>query len=271
MTTKGIVAAAVALLAGLVLGSWAPQADLRAARRQLAEQERNPRGRKSTGGAAAIQGVQSLLNLAPKASGARTGAGAPARAAQPTAVGARATLAARTNAVTATAAATSLLSTQGVARASFSNQLDQIRTAWSLRAQIARTNFISRVELDEQQAVDFDVLVAAMNLRLGAAVDDWVARVGKKDAISSEDGVRILNEVSSALVLTYNELDRKMPPNWRENAGPRFELVNLVDPEVLTPLQDVSGLLEQGAAPPGPGGFGHPPVQSGVKTGVAAP
>lgn len=235
MTSKGYVAAVVALLVGLLLGSWAPQADLRTARGQIAKLEHGSGGRTATGGAAAIQGVQSLLNLPQKGQGARADVLRPAP-------GPRAPSAATNS--TAQAAVAGAASTQRVGRASFSNQLDQIRGVWTLRAQIARTNFISRADLNAQQAQDFEVLVAAMNLRLGTAVEDWVAQVHAKDAISSEDGVRILGAVSSAMVQMYNDMDRKLPPSWREAAGPKFELVNFVDPDVLAPLEDVSGLID---------------------------
>jgi hypothetical protein len=53
----------------------------------------------------------------------------------------------------------------------------------------------------------------------------------------------MMNELSAALVLTYDELDRKLPEDWRREAGPQFELVRFVDPEVLTPLQDLDGVI----------------------------
>ena len=64
MTSKAYIAVVVALLLGLVLGRLAPQADIRTLRKQIAELKLNPASRRGVGGAAAIQGVQSILNVA---------------------------------------------------------------------------------------------------------------------------------------------------------------------------------------------------------------
>jgi hypothetical protein len=55
----------------------------------------------------------------------------------------------------------------------------------------------------------------------------------------------MMSDLSSALVLTYDELDRKLPPTWRDQAGTGFELVRFVDPEVLTPMQDLQGVISR--------------------------
>ncbi len=244
MSSSGYMAAVAALLAGLALGRWAPQADLREARRELEHLRRQPAGTRG-GGAAAIQGVQSLLDVKPAAAAnrpeRRPGSPQPHRAAgtspatQASSAGDPAADAATTNAA------------QAAARASFSNELAKVRDAWNLRAEIARSNFVSRVDLDRPQTVAFEAVVEGMNLRLGAAVDAWAERIREQGQMTSEDGVRIMHDVSTALVQSYNEMDRYLPPAWREQAGPRFEIVNFVDPEVLSPLEDVEAILSRDA------------------------
>lgn len=116
------------------------------------------------------------------------------------------------------------------------------RNAWQLRTEMARKSFVERLKLDERQELDFGVLVEAMNLRLGTAVDRWAERIEREKSFTPEIGVRMVADLSQALAFTYDEFDRKLPTGWREAAGGRFELVSLVDPEVLTPLMGIKGL-----------------------------
>jgi len=125
---------------------------------------------------------------------------------------------------------------------SLSNSIDNLKKGWQMRTELARNNFVKRVDLDESAETRFDVVIEAMNLRLGATVDAWSARLQEKGYVNEEDGVRMMNEMSTALVITYDEMDRTLPEGWREKAGEKFDLVRFIDPEVLTPLQDLEDI-----------------------------
>ena len=153
--------------------------------------------------------------------------------------------------------------TQRWDRASISNEIEKVKKAWALRAEIARTNFIARTKLDEKQTQNFDTLVDAMNIRLGSSIDKWVATIKQNGQMSPELGLRMMTELGGDMVVTYDELDRKLPTDWRQNAGDKFEMVNFVDPEVLTPLQDLDGVVNAA----GSGGGRH----GGFRIGVGGP
>lgn len=148
------------------------------------------------------------------------------------------------------------VATQSAAQASVSTNddpdfewdVDDIERAakfWNARAAIARNSFITNARLDSRQAEKFDTLVAAMNLRLETGISNWVQGVKAKGQAGTEDGVRLMSELSAAVVTTYDEMDRIMPADWRKQAGEKFELVNFVDPAVAMPLMDVEGILNQ--------------------------
>lgn len=242
MSAKMLAAVVIALVAGLVLGRVGPQAELRTAQKRIESLRKDLSSRTGPGVGGTMTGVRSMLNVSRK----DIAAGAKARRVRDTAPAA-------TNAGdTAGAEAAAGLApdaTQGTARverdAAYSNTVQRMKDAWALRAELARTNFIARAKLDTRQTLDLDILVEAMNLRLGSAVDRWAARIREDGDLSSETGLRMMNELSSAVVLTYDEMDRKMPADWRANAGKRFELVTFIDPEVLTPLQDLEGVMNK--------------------------
>ena len=244
---KHLVWIPVALLAGLLLGRWAPQVDLRQARQELAELRARAPGR--AGGHAALAGVHSLFQAAELDAKKtrrpdRPRAAAPASNAAPekAAPAAAATDAGGSNAVPVVD----------------TNTWEKVKQAWSLRAEIAKTNFLARARLNEQQAMDLTVLVEAMNLRLGAAFDRLAGQIRTRDDLAPETGLRALNELSGVLVMTYDELDRKLPEGWRERAGSEFDLVDFVDPDVVTPMVDLEEVVHR----PAPR---HPPPAGSVE------
>jgi hypothetical protein len=122
---------------------------------------------------------------------------------------------------------------------------DGIRQAselWKTRSAVARNSFLSNTGMKGEEEATFDVLVEAMNLRLEDRILQWSDYLGTKKAINPEDGVRLINDLSSVLVLTYDEFDRRLPAGWREKAGENFQLFDFIDPEVAMPLADVEQL-----------------------------
>ena len=242
MNPKLIGALVIGLAVGLLLGRAAPQADLRAAKAQLEELKR--KGSAQATSRSAIAGVETMLKV-------RQDDVAAARRHRPHAPpppsGA-------TQAIGAVASASTNLPPGRGRQGSMSNDIAQVKQAWQLRSEIARKGFLERTKLDTQQAADFDVVIEAMNLRLGASIDKWSAQIRKADVFTPETGIRMMNELSQSLVVTYDELDRKMPSAWRQDAGPTFELVRFIDPEVLTPLQDLEPVMAK-----------SPPMADGVE------
>jgi hypothetical protein len=72
--------------------------------------------------------------------------------------------------------------------------------------------------------------------------------------LDQELQVRMMNDLSGALVLTYDEMDRTLPPGWRESASDEFRLTDMVDPSVAAPMTNVTdkmrGARRWGAARP---------------------
>ena len=114
--------------------------------------------------------------------------------------------------------------------------IDKAMELWKLRSDIARSTFLANGEFSEEEAVHFDVLMTALNIRLGHTIETWATAVENKQEVGAEEGVRLMNGVTDALVLTYDEMDRKLPGNWRETGGHDLRLFDFIDPAVAKPL-----------------------------------
>ena len=136
-------------------------------------------------------------------------------------------------------------------RADWSNREARFRADWTNRAAAARTNFIAKANLNSDQAVRFDVLVSAMNLRLATALDPIIAQYQAGVRPNSEERARVAYNVSGALVNTYDEMNRSMPSDWSDSASSNnISMTQFVDPQYLPFMRGMTG----GG---GPGGFGR--------------
>jgi len=233
MNSRLILVALLALAAGVYAGLVIPQGEIRKLEAKVRDLETKIRER---GGSSqmAMAGVESMLQIR----------SSPDQ--EPERPRGRVTIGSDADPIEVSVATQSVVQAEARPARSISNQIDQVREVWDTRRQIARGNFVERANLNPDQATQFDVLIEAMNLRLGSTVDKWAAEIRAREAFTPESGIRMMNEMSAALVLTYDEMDRSMPEGWREQAGPKFELVRFVDPEILTPLENIEDIMQRG-------------------------
>jgi len=238
MGMKHVVWIIPALLLGLVLGGWGPRSDLRRARKEIAELKAQAAERSHLAGqfgkAKALLGISDAeikrrgIRRADERRTAETGdvpTNAPVAGA------------------TTNGPSSSRADTNGTPRPNLEKQLEQATELWNTRAALARNSFVTNTGLNEEQTTRFDVLIAGMNLRIEDTIARWAETLQAKDTPTPEDGIRLVNEISDAMVLTYNELDRNMPEDWRGSAGKQFDLTQLIDPAVAMPLVDVEDKL----------------------------
>lgn len=131
-----------------------------------------------------------------------------------------------------------------VPTSNFEADMERAKELWEVRSDLARNSFLQNVDANPQTAVRFDVLVEAMNIRIKDTVDQWVDRHREEELIRAEDGARLLHELTGAIVLTYDELDRSMPDTWREASGPEFKLFDFIDPGVAESLTEVEDRMQ---------------------------
>jgi hypothetical protein len=229
--------AMAALLAGLVIGSWSLKADLRKAREQVRklQDQVNRSGRKSP----RVDGIVSMLNIPDAARQAtsenrsRTGHsgsttnGANHRNARPPWERHRRDPG----------------SPGDDTPPSLKEQIDRAKDLWRVRSDLARDGFLTSVPETAEQKNQFDVLMAAMNLRLSNSIRTWVDVIKDEDTMSPEAGVKMMNDLSGAIVQVYDDLDRSMPADWREKTDHSFQPIDFVNPDVATPLMEIEPIM----------------------------
>jgi hypothetical protein len=129
-------------------------------------------------------------------------------------------------------------------RAVMSNRLTLFRAEWTNRAAAERTNFLAVTKLNEEQAVRFDVLMTAMNVRLASVLDPIIAQAqsGNYPRLNTQERIRLNKAIADALVNTYDEMNRSMPADWSSNASSNhIRLTQFVQPEYYPFVDRVAG------------------------------
>lgn len=126
----------------------------------------------------------------------------------------------------------------------FGGDIDRAVELWQARVAIARSTFISNARLNDTQAIKFDTLVDAMNVRIGTKIDTFAAEIEDAESVQPEAGIRLVNDVTEAMVSTYDEMDNSMPKGWRRRAGEKFNMANFIDPEVARPMVGLEGKMD---------------------------
>ena len=210
----------VALLAGLVLGNWGVKSDLRKARKEATELQRQLDGRSQR--QEGVRGITSMLRV-PEPTRSRQPAAAPA---------------VNTNAPVAAAEVTSNAAAPATTESPREN-LETTVELWKTRSALARNSFVSNINASPVQTQMFDQTIDAMNEELGDKIRQWADDVKKQQTFSPETGVRMMNDLSSTVVKAYDELDRVLTADWRDQAGKEFQLFDFINPEVALPLADI--------------------------------
>jgi hypothetical protein len=227
---KTAISILVALLVGMALGAWGPRADLREARDEIRALETKLRQRSAT--TDKMQQVKALLRVKDDEvqEAARRRARKPPPLKLPPLQPAPAT--------PSDAGDTNAPPRMG-------RDIAEAAELWSARVEMSRNSFIGNLGLNPQQVALFDGVTAVMNAQLEERIGKWAEALKQKDEMSSEDGIRMMHEMGTVLLKTYDEMDQTLPPGWRDKAGSDFQLVNFVDPAVALPLTEVEGKIQQ--------------------------
>lgn len=226
----------VALLLGLALGAWPAKNEVKTLRE---ETERLRKEAKTRGGGAGTLGQLTQMMRIPDSAAATTN---PRPVVRPAATNAIAGVS--TNASPRRRPPFAEVRPQPGDARSMRERIEAGMEAWRVRSDIARNNFIANTGLDAAQAAQFDVLTQAMNLRLKDRLVKFAGEAKNGKKITPESGARIVNDLSGAVVMTYDEMDRTLPA-WRKDGAGRFDMADFIDPSVAEPLIDIEGEIQR--------------------------
>ena len=228
------------LLFGLIIGGWAPNEELRAVKREVAELKKRP----------ADSGKESRIDLFTRMvqipDRAKTASLRPRPAATNTP---------STSSPTGTPAASSpppplpitnshaLTPRPPTTPEDLRARIDEAKELWKTRVEIARAQWLGRLKLSPEETALFDDTLNTMNANLYASMQELADRLASGEALTPETGTRTFNEISDTLVQSYDSLGSLVPEAQRGEVS-QLELTDFIDPAVAEPLIAVQDKLQ---------------------------
>ena len=227
----GLVAVLAAWTFGYLLGGWGPRQDLEALRKQQAA-ERDALQRDGS-----LRRITSLMQIPDEPTArprARPSVTAASMESEPV-----------TDAAPEPDEETGDDADEDPPEPSLDERIAAAQEWWRLRVDVARNTFIANAGLNRAEAERFDVLMAAMNLRIQHGFENAAQRIEQDGEVTPEAITRMLHELTGALAVTYDEMDRVLTPDWRAGSGAQPDLFDFVDPSVAEPLLTVEEVLRE--------------------------
>ncbi len=227
------------LLLGLIIGGWAPNEELRAVKREVAELKKrlDERGKESRIDlfTRMVQIPDRAKTVPPRPSPAATNtpstlppAGTPAASGTPPLP------ATNSHALTSRPPATP---------EDLRARIDEAKELWKTRVEIARAQWLGRLNLSPEGTALFDDTINTMNENLYASMQGLADRLASGETLTPETGTRVFNEISDVLVQSYDSLGSLVPEAQRGEVS-HLELTDFIDPAVAEPLIAVQDKLQ---------------------------
>jgi len=233
-----------AVLLGLAVGSWSPKNELAKARQELKELEKKL-GKQSTGGK--LSALNSIIKIPEKKSGRKPHSfEATVEISDPATEAA----VAETN-LTVMAAGTNAPPEPNPRRRrhfpdpkskDFESDLEEAKELWQTRVEMARSQWLAKLNLNEQESALFDQAMADMNDKLYLTMQVVAEELQRTEKMTTESGIRIMNEVTATLVDTYDQIGKVVPAEQRPLVE-SMEMQDFIDPAAFEPLIDVRDKL----------------------------
>ena len=113
------------------------------------------------------------------------------------------------------------------------------------RAKMNTLEFAERIGCGEDQQEKIFAISDEMNMRVSEIAASWAEYLREQGRFSQECRLRIMYDISAAVVDAYDNLDKVLPDGWREDQG-GWDVGSLIDWSGLGPLMDVERELGGG-------------------------
>ena len=210
----------LALLLGLFIGGWGPNAELLTLRRDLADANKKLASRENDSRIGAITRMVHIPDRAAAKPRPKPQPPAPEPAPEP------------------------------LAPEDLHARIEEAKELWATRVQIAREQWINRLKLNPEGEELFDAAINAMNADLQSSIQNLADLLAADAELTPELGTRFFNEMTDSLVRAYDDFDAFVPNDSRGEAS-KIELTDFIDPAVAEPLIAVQNKLDGNAPVPG--------------------
>lgn len=236
-----------AILLGLAAGSWAPQRELRALRREVGNLKKELKSPRKGGKLAALNNI---ITIPKKKTGRKPGQLKPNGRQLEQAADAGEKSRGVSN-LTATAASTNGSAHKRTAHQrtlpnprseNFETDLEEAKELWQTRVEIARSQWLAKLNLNRDEEQLFDEAIANMNDELYLTMEIVAEGLRHNSEMTTEAGLRVVNQVSETLVRTYDNI-REVVSVEKQGELENMEMQNFIDPAAFDPLVDVRDKL----------------------------
>ena len=243
---KYLILLPFAVLIGLAVGSWAPKRDLVKIRKEMNELQKELDKRDQGG---KLSALNSIIKIPEKKSKAKSRPhGFKDEATEMEAPMEEAGV--ETNLTDLASSTNSPASTRKKRERRFPDpksesyeaDMEEAKELWATRVEMARAQWQAKLKLNDAELVRFDEAIADMNDKLHLTMQAVAEELQQTDKMSTETGIRIMNEVSSTLVETYDQIGEIVPAGQRPLVE-GIEMQDLIDPAVADPLIKVRNKL----------------------------
>lgn len=246
---KYLILAPFALLLGLAAGSWAPHREMVELRR---ENKNLKKELDASGRGSKLAALDSLITIPGKATGRRVSKARDNSDSTDSSVASEQRTEQNLTNATVSASSPQNSSTDDKRRRrrfmpsprskNFEAELEEAKELWQTRVEMARSQWLAKLELDAEQSELFDSAFADMNEKLYLTMQLVADELKAGSEMTNEAGLRIVNEVTATLVETYDQLDQVVSPDRRPELE-SMEIQDFIDPAAFEPLIDVRDRL----------------------------
>ena len=260
----GWVFVPVACVAGILIGSWRPRAQVRNLTRQLEEARHGAAPRQRADSPEGFDAFTRMVRIPDEAgrkprfaSDKPLFTGAATNAAEVAALPA-AEAGAATNAEESASASAEPAEPRRRGRPKRLDPEDlrariaEAQELWSARVDLARAQWLDRLGMsDEASAQVFDNAVNGMNDRLHALAQELADDVAAgRRRIDHASGARFISEVSGAMADAYEAISASLPEDKVAETG-KMQLTDFIDPAVAEPFILIQSQFDEGFAEEG--------------------
>ena len=236
---KGFIWVPVACLVGLVIGGWGPREEVKSLKEML-ETERKERAGMPTDG---FGSFARMVNI-PDSARRRPPSQRSAEAKEPSGGGEAVVTTNASIMVEAGPDAPQRPPRRRFRTEDLRARIDEAKALWETRVEVARAQWIAKLNLEGEAVNRFDDALNAMNVRLYDGMKAMADQLANEEEMTPEIGLRFANAMTGAMAEAYDQIGELVPPELRGEVS-TMAMHDFIDPAVAEPLIAVQGKLEQ--------------------------
>ena len=232
-----------AALLGVLVGAWGPREELRAYKKQVAEEKARP----NRLGADGFADFAKMVKIPEMANPHRRPKKKRPEMVLSTNRVVKTQVATTTNEVsdveTNATVKTEVKKPKRLSPEDLRARIEEAQDLWATRVEIARTQWKNKLKMSDEASARFDAAMDEMNLKLLETAQAMADQLAQQDKMTPELGLRLMGDAATVMAETYEKVGACVSPEQRADVS-EIPLTDFIDPGVAEPLIAVQGKLE---------------------------